>query len=173
MTGVQTCALPISLEEARDIADFYEWAVEFMLRHNLGLQASLASAVKPPLPRNVFESTRIFTRFVAKQGRTQGREARDMAALDELALFVDAGLLAEGSPAALQMFGEGEAPLDVLLAARADGTLLSPVVFLRGKLPASHEAVPASVLVEARAEGFSDAQRLQLWLSKEIGRAHV
>ncbi|XP_046875703.1 uncharacterized protein pogza isoform X2 [Hypomesus transpacificus] len=159
-----------ALEEARDIADFYEWAVEFMLRHNLGLQASLASAVKPPLPRNVFESTRIFTRFVAKQVRAQGHKPGDMAALDELALFVDGGLLAEGSPAALQMFGEGEASLDVLLAACADGTLLSPVVFLRGELPAAHETVPGSVLVEARAEGFSDAQRLQLWLSRVWGR---
>ncbi|XP_067111832.1 pogo transposable element with ZNF domain isoform X1 [Osmerus mordax] len=159
-----------ALEEARDIADFYEWAVEFMLRHNLGLQASLASAVKPPLPRNVFESTRIFTRFVAKQVRAQGHKPGDMAALDELALFVDAGLLAEGSPAALQMFGEGEASLDVLLAACADGTLLSPMVFLRGELPASHEPIPGSVLVEARAEGFSDAQRLQLWLSRVWGQ---
>lgn len=155
-----------ALEEAQEMGDFYQWAVEFMLRHNLGLQASLMSPIKHPLPRNIFESTRIFTRFVAKQTRDKGFQQKDIATLDELSVFVDLSLLSEGSSAALQLFEGGNAPIDVVLAGRADGSLLPPMVFLRGKPSDLHKPPDDSVLLETRPEGFTDEHRLQLWLSK-------
>uniref|UniRef100_A0A4W5R9Z6 Pogo transposable element derived with ZNF domain a n=1 Tax=Hucho hucho TaxID=62062 RepID=A0A4W5R9Z6_9TELE len=158
-----------ALEESHEIGEFYEWAVEFMLRHNLGLQATCSA--KRPLPRNVYESVRIFTRFVCKQVKDVGFRPPSIGCVDELSVFLDLDKL-KTSPEAFQLIGTGEPLIEVVLAGLADGTMLPTMVFLKGNPPHLHKAIPDSVFLEVRPEGFTDNERLQLWLSK-VWQKHV
>ncbi|CAB1351049.1 unnamed protein product [Coregonus sp. 'balchen'] len=158
-----------ALEESHEIGEFYEWAVEFMLRHNLSLQASCSA--KRPLPRNVYESVRIFTRFVCKQVKDVGFRPPTIGCIDELSVFVDLDNL-KTSPEAFQLIGTREPLIEVVLAGLADGTMLPTMVFLKGNPPHLQKAIPDSVFLEARPQGFTDDERLQLWLSK-VWQKHV
>ncbi|XP_012991033.3 pogo transposable element derived with ZNF domain a isoform X2 [Esox lucius] len=158
-----------ALEESHEIEEFYEWAVEFMLRHNLSLQASCSA--KRPLPRNVYESVRIFTRFVSKQVKDVGFQLPSIGCIDELSIFVDVDQL-RSSPEAFQLIGTGEPLVDVVLAGLADGTMLPIMVFIRGKPLRLQKATPDSVLLEMRPEGFTEEERLQLWLAK-VWQKHI
>ncbi|CAB1320917.1 unnamed protein product [Coregonus sp. 'balchen'] len=158
-----------ALEESHEIGEFYEWAVEFMLRHNLSLQATCSA--KRPLPRNIYESVRIFTRFVCKQVKDVGFRPPSIGCIDELSVFLDLDKL-KTSPEAFQLIGTGEPLIEVVLAGLADGTMLPTMVFLKGNPPHLQKAIPDSVFLEACPEGFTDDERLQLWLSK-VWQKHV
>uniref|UniRef100_A0A8C7FK97 Pogo transposable element derived with ZNF domain a n=1 Tax=Oncorhynchus kisutch TaxID=8019 RepID=A0A8C7FK97_ONCKI len=158
-----------ALEESHEIGDFYEWAVDFMLHHNLSLQATCSA--KRPLPRNVYESVRIFTRFVCKQVKDVGFRLPSIGCIDELSVFVDLDKL-KTDPEAFQLIGTGEPLIEVVLAGLADGTMLPTMVFLKGNPPHLPKAIPDSVFLEARPQGFTDNERLQLWLSK-VWQKHV
>ncbi|XP_045550662.1 uncharacterized protein [Salmo salar] len=158
-----------ALEESHEIGEFYEWAVEFMLRHNLSLQATCSA--KHPLPRNVYESVRIFTRFVCKQVKDVGFRPPSIGCIDELSVFVDLDKL-KTDPEAFQLIGTGEPLIEVVLAGLANGTMLPTMVFFKGNPPHLQKAIPDSVFLEARPQGFTDDERLQLWLSK-VWQKHV
>ncbi|KAJ8000183.1 hypothetical protein DPEC_G00202200 [Dallia pectoralis] len=158
-----------ALEGSDKIEEFYEWAVEFMLRHHLGLQATCSA--KRPLPRNVFESVRMFTRFVSKQIKAVGFHPTSVGCIDELSIFVDRRRL-DTDPEALQLIGTGEPMVEVVLAGMADGTMLPTMVFVTGKMPLPQKPVPESVLLEVRPERFTEGERLHLWLAK-VWQKHI
>ncbi|KAL0962297.1 hypothetical protein UPYG_G00338260 [Umbra pygmaea] len=140
-----------ALEESHDIGEFYEWAVEFMLRHHLSLQATCSA--KRPLPRNVYESVRIFTRFVCKQVKDVGFRGPSIGCLDELSVFVDLDNL-KSSPEAFQLIGNGVPLVEVVLTGLADGTMLPMMVFLTGKRPQIKKPMPDSVPAGSTTGGF-------------------
>ncbi|XP_061088564.1 pogo transposable element with ZNF domain isoform X5 [Conger conger] len=153
----------------------YEWAVSFMLQHDLGLQTTCT--VSRRLPRNTEESARAFTEFVHKQNQAQNFSLSVIGAMDELSIFVDLDLLADpatvGKEPAFQLVGTGESLIDIFLATLADGTLLPTMVFFKGQLPGRlRTGVPNSILLEAKVEGFTEEEEMDLWTS-QVWQKHM
>ncbi|XP_069040944.1 pogo transposable element with ZNF domain isoform X2 [Lepisosteus oculatus] len=147
----------------------YEWAVGFMLRHNLGLQAR--GAVGRRLPPDMEESVRAFVEFVQRQIRVQDIPLAVIGTMDELSVFVDlealAGPGATGKEAAFQLVGTGESLFDVVVATLADGSILPTLIFFKGQPPSRVLAsLPDSVLLEAKPEGFTEEEEVEIWISR-------
>ncbi len=88
--------------------------------------------------------------------------------MDEFSIFIDSDRFSIQDPLAFQLFGssEDEPVFDVILSALSDGTFLPPLLFFRGTPSHVPEGFPENVLLEARQEGFTDQERLQIWISK-------
>ncbi|XP_070806454.1 LOW QUALITY PROTEIN: pogo transposable element with ZNF domain [Pituophis catenifer annectens] len=149
----------------------YEWAVRFMLRHHLSTHSH--RAVAHPLPKDVAENASCFIEFVQGQIHTQDLPLSMIAAIDEISLFLDAEVLCsdDRKENALQTVGTGEPWCDVVLAILADGSILPTVVFYRGRLeqPAN---VPEMILLEAKENGYSDDEIVDVWSSK-VWQKHI
>ncbi|XP_053347849.1 pogo transposable element with ZNF domain isoform X2 [Clarias gariepinus] len=154
----------------------YGWAVDFLITHDLSLQ-SLATS-RRLLPHKAQERLHNFTSLMKKQITTYNLGVSDIAAMDELSIFIDLEQLDPASAdsssmmSAFKLVGEKDPLLDVVLASLADGTILPTVVFVRGE-PLSPDA-PAlpDIILEAKPNGFSDEERLKLWFDK-VWRRHV
>ncbi|XP_028852823.1 uncharacterized protein pogza isoform X2 [Denticeps clupeoides] len=151
----------------------YEWAVDFLVHHDLSMQTlGIRECV---LPQNAKLNVYSFINFVKKQKTMQMFRLSDIGLVDEMPVFVDFDQLLQpqsSSPtssslvSAFQLTGSGHPLMDIMLAALADGTLLPPVAFLKCA-PLDPEAiVPSTIIVEVKGEGFSDGERLQLWMEK-------
>ncbi|KAM6309190.1 pogo transposable element with ZNF domain isoform 1-T1 [Podargus strigoides] len=143
----------------------YEWAVRFMLRHNLSTQTR--RAVARPLPKDVEDKASCFIEFVQRQIHTQDLPLSMIAAIDEISLFLDVEVLSsdDRKENALQTVGTGEPWCDVVLTILADGSVLPTLVFYRGHVqqPAN---VPESIVLEAKENGYSDDEVMELWSSR-------
>ncbi|KAL1256059.1 hypothetical protein QQF64_014120 [Cirrhinus molitorella] len=159
----------LSSHGARDLS--YNSVVDFLLRHDLGLQAFATSNKSLPLKSQELESS--FSSFLKQQVSSQTFRLSSVAAMDELSIFVDMEQLDEASAdsssmlSAFKLMGTTDPFLDVVFTALADGTTLSTMVFLRGEpLEKDASVLPDDFILEARPEGFTDEERLQLWLDK-------
>ncbi|XP_060112166.1 pogo transposable element with ZNF domain isoform X2 [Heteronotia binoei] len=143
----------------------YEWAVRFMLRHNLSTHSR--RAVGHPLPKDVEESAGSFVEFVQRQIHTQDLPLSMIAALDEISLFLDAEVLSsdDRKENALQTVGTGEPWCDVILAVLADGTVLPTLVCYRGRVEQA-ASVPETILLESKGSGYHDDEVMEVWASK-------
>ncbi|KAM7080317.1 pogo transposable element with ZNF domain isoform 1-T2 [Ciconia maguari] len=143
----------------------YEWAVRFMLRHNLSTHTR--RAVAHPLPKDVEDNASCFIEFVQRQIHTQDLPLSMIAAIDEISLFLDVEVLCsdDRKENALQTVGTGEPWCDVVLTILADGSVLPTLVFYRGHVqqPAN---VPESIMLEAKENGYSDDEVMELWSSR-------
>ncbi|KAM6038141.1 pogo transposable element with ZNF domain isoform 3-T4 [Theristicus caerulescens] len=143
----------------------YEWAVRFMLRHNLSTHTR--RAVAHPLPKDVEDNASCFIEFVQRQIHTQDLPLSMIAAIDEISLFLDVEVLSsdDRKENALQTVGTGEPWCDVVLTILADGSVLPTLVFYRGHVqqPAN---VPESIMLEAKENGYSDDEVMELWSSR-------
>uniref|UniRef100_A0A6J0U230 Pogo transposable element with ZNF domain isoform X1 n=1 Tax=Pogona vitticeps TaxID=103695 RepID=A0A6J0U230_9SAUR len=143
----------------------YEWAVRFMLRHNLSTHNR--RAVAHPLPKEVEENANCFIEFVQRQIHTQDLPLSTIAAVDEISLFLDVEVLFsdDRKENALQTVGTGEPWCDVVLAILADGSVLPTLVVYRGRVE-QVAGVPETILLEARENGYSDDEVMEVWSSK-------
>ncbi|XP_010010997.1 PREDICTED: pogo transposable element with ZNF domain [Nestor notabilis] len=143
----------------------YEWAVRFMLRHHLSTHTR--RAVAHPLPKDVEDNASCFIEFVQRQIHTQDLPLSLIAAIDEISLFLDVEVLSsdDRKENALQTVGTGEPWCDVVLTILADGSVLPTLVFYRGHVqqPAN---VPESIVLEAKENGYSDDEVMELWSSR-------
>lgn len=149
----------------------YEWAVRFMLRHNLSTHSKVA--VAHPLPKDTEENAQNFIEFVQRQIHNQDLPLSMIAAIDELSLFLDTELLAsdEKKDNALLMVGTGEPWCEFVLTILADGSLLPTMVFFRGHLNQLGE-VPESIVLEAKENGYSDDEIMEHW-STRVWQKHT
>ncbi|KAG1946922.1 pogo transposable element with ZNF domain [Pimephales promelas] len=159
----------MSSHGAQDIS--YDSAVKFLLRHDLGLQAFATSSKL--LPDKSQELERSFSSFLKKQVISQTFRLSSMGAMDELSIFIDMEQLDEASAdsssmlSAFKLMGTTNPLIEVVFTALADGTTLSTMLFLRGEpLKPDAHSLPDFIILEARPEGFTDEERLQLWLDK-------
>ncbi|XP_071970539.1 pogo transposable element with ZNF domain isoform X2 [Engystomops pustulosus] len=149
----------------------YEWAVRFILRHNLSTHDKVAVANR--LPKEMEESAKTFISFVQRQIHSQVLPLSTIAAIDEISLFLDLELLSsdERKESALQTVGTGEAWCDIVLTILADGTLLPTLVCCRGSSK-SVQHIPESIMLETREDGFNDDDVMELW-SSMVWQKHV
>lgn len=88
--------------------------------------------------------------------------------MDELSIFIHPDKLSSEDPSALQLLGSADDTpvVDVVLSALSDGTRLTPILFFRGTTLPVPDGFPDNVLLEARQEGFTNEERLQIWIDK-------
>uniref|UniRef100_A0A8D0GD24 Pogo transposable element derived with ZNF domain n=1 Tax=Sphenodon punctatus TaxID=8508 RepID=A0A8D0GD24_SPHPU len=149
----------------------YEWAVRFMLRHNLSTHTR--RAVAHPLPKVVDENANCFLEFVQRQIHTQDLPLSMITAIDEISLFLDVEVLSsdDRKENALQTVGTGDPWCDVVLAILADGSVLPTLVFYRGRVEQAAN-VPESIILEAKENGYSDDEVMELWSSR-VWQKHI
>lgn len=155
----------------------YDWVVDFLLRHDLGLQAFSTS--RKVLPQKSQELLRSFCSILNQQIASQSFRLSRIGAMDELSVFIDMeqldGASADSSSmmSAFKLIGTSAPLIDVVFTALADGTMLSTMLFLKGE-PFSPDApsLPDFIIVEAKPEGFTNEERLEIWLNK-VWRPHV
>ncbi|KAM4014288.1 pogo transposable element with ZNF domain isoform 3-T3 [Anomaloglossus baeobatrachus] len=149
----------------------YEWAVNFMLRHNLSIHDKVA--VVNRLPNEMEDNAQTFIGFVQRQILSQDLPLSMIAAVDEISLFLDLDLLnsEEQKESALKMVGTGEPWCDIVLTILADGSLLPTLVCCRGSFKTMTQ-VPNLVRLETRENGFTDDEVIELW-SFIVWQKHV
>lgn len=141
----------------------YSWAVNFMMRHQLGVRRPCR--VPRRLPLFLDTKARAFQDFTQKVILNHQLPAAGVAALDEFCFFLDPGLILEPSRRSEALSLSGSVPLlTVFLAVLSDGTAL-PSLLLVGT-PLAERVIPPAVLLEARAEILTQGEALDLWSDK-------
>lgn len=155
----------------------YEWAADFLINHELSLQALPTSCRE--LPHKAQERMHSFSRFTNMQLATHSFDLSAIGAMDELSIFIDMEQLDPASAdsfsmlSAFKLAGDIDPLIDVVLAVLADGTMLPIMVFLKGEpLRTVLLSLPESIILEARPDGFLEEERLQLWFDK-VWSPHV
>ncbi|KAL0985304.1 hypothetical protein UPYG_G00155240 [Umbra pygmaea] len=149
----------------------YDWAVSFMLQHKLGWQAvGQTATVSRCFPRSMEDNINSFTKFTRKQIQAHNLPDSDLAAMDELSLFVDFEALADPAnvdqEGALQLNGTRDPLITIYLTGLADGTMLPTLVLFKGQIPEIQvKGLPNSVFLKAKVDGFTREEELALWES--------
>lgn len=88
--------------------------------------------------------------------------------MDELPIFIDFKKFYKQDPSSFQLYGLPNNPpmFDIVLSALSDGSFLLPLLFFTGPAPDIPEGFPDNVVLEARPEGFTDPDRLHIWIEK-------
>lgn len=161
-----------ALGENSQPADCYSWAVDFLLRHELGVQPSQHHRGR--LPRSIRDNSRVFIQLLSAQVHSKNLPPNFVASMDEFSIFIDQDQLSDQNPLALRLFGSPEEKpvFDVVLSALSDGTLLPPLLFYRGTPSLLPEGFPDNVLLEARQEEFTDQDCHKIWINK-VWKPHV
>ncbi|XP_029370140.1 uncharacterized protein pogza isoform X2 [Echeneis naucrates] len=168
------------LQVARDVlggdswlTERYSWTVDLMLRHELSHQPPDPSC-RVMLPSTIRGAVLPFIRSFSSQIKTRGLRPHHLGCMDEFSIFIHLDKFNNQHLSAFQVSGSPEeTPMfDVVLSALSDGTLLTPQLFFRGMLTCVPEGFPDNVLLESQQEGFSDQDRLQIWINK-VWRPHM
>ncbi|XP_053350787.1 pogo transposable element with ZNF domain isoform X1 [Clarias gariepinus] len=144
----------------------YEWAVTFMLQHKLGMHS--LGTPGHQLPRRMEENCRDFTEFVHRQIKIHNVSLSAVGAMDELSIFVDFDRLVNSTGAskdsAFRLEGTGKPWMNIYLSVLADGTVLPTMLFIKSTpLDSFSKGLSDLVKLEARVEGFSEKEELEIW----------
>ncbi|XP_053490593.1 pogo transposable element with ZNF domain isoform X1 [Ictalurus furcatus] len=144
----------------------YEWAVSFMLQHKLGLHN--IGMPGHQLPHRMEENCQDFTVFVHRQIKTHNVPLSAVGAMDELSVFVDFDRLVDSTgtskDSAFRLEGTGKPWMNIYLSVLADGTMLPTMLFIKGTpLENFSKGLSDLVQLEARVEGFSEKEELEIW----------
>ncbi|KAM8870130.1 pogo transposable element with ZNF domain isoform 3-T4 [Spinachia spinachia] len=148
----------------------YNWAVGFMLKHQLGLCSvgSLAAATLP-LPPSLEAKVDSFRDFTQKVVWANRLADSAVAAMDELCLFVDLRLVQDKTRRSEALELTGSLPLvTVYLAALADGTMLPSLVLANRQM--AGKVLPD--FIHTGPEGLPVEKALDLW-TNEVWLKHV
>ncbi|TRZ00459.1 hypothetical protein DNTS_033223 [Danionella cerebrum] len=144
--------------------------IDFLLHYDLGLQAFPSTKL---LLCKAQELEQLFSMSLKTQIKTQNFRLSSIGAMDELSIFVDLTLLAKPSVdvssmlSAFKLTGTTDPIIDVMFTALADGTLLSTMLFIKGEpLEIDSGSLPDFIILEFRPEGFTDEERLQIWMER-------
>ncbi|XP_058248131.1 pogo transposable element with ZNF domain isoform X1 [Hemibagrus wyckioides] len=140
----------------------YDWAVTFMLQHKLGLHN--IGIPGHQLPRRMEENCKDFTGFVHRHIKTHNVPFSAVGAMDELSIFVDFDQLVTSKDSAFQLEGTETPWMNIYLSVLADGTMLPAMLFIKGTpLESFSKGLSDLVQLEARVEGFSEKEQLEIW----------
>uniref|UniRef100_A0A3B4WR92 Pogo transposable element derived with ZNF domain a n=1 Tax=Seriola lalandi dorsalis TaxID=1841481 RepID=A0A3B4WR92_SERLL len=158
-----------ALGEDSQLTDCYSWAIDFLLRHDFSLRTTPTNTNttnRVLLPRNIRGNVRTFIQSLCSQ--IKGLPPHCLGSMDEFSIFIRSVKFNNQDPSAFQLCGSPEdTPVfDVVLSALSDGTLLTPLLFFRGTPSCVPEGFPDNVLLEAQQDGFTDQDRLQIWINK-------
>uniref|UniRef100_A0A3Q2FDU8 Pogo transposable element derived with ZNF domain a n=1 Tax=Cyprinodon variegatus TaxID=28743 RepID=A0A3Q2FDU8_CYPVA len=152
-----------TLGESTRVEECYSWTIDFMLRHDLGLQTTNNNKL-----RSIQEESRSFILSIYTQIQRGVLPLHCWGCMDELPIFINLDLFSKQDPSAFQLFGapEDKPIYDIVLSALSDGSLLPPLLFFTGTASSIPDGFPDNVLLEAREEGFTEEERLKIWIDK-------
>uniref|UniRef100_A0A3B4ZII1 C2H2-type domain-containing protein n=1 Tax=Stegastes partitus TaxID=144197 RepID=A0A3B4ZII1_9TELE len=158
-----------TLGEDSQLLECYSWTVDFMLRHDLGLQTCNNNKL-----RNITDNSHAFIRTLCSKIQDQHLHSHFFGCMDELPVFIDPDQFSNQNLSAFKLFGSPkEKPVfDIVLSALSDGRFLPPLLFFQGTVSPLPEGFPDNVLLEARQEELPEQDRLQIWVNK-VWRPHV
>ncbi|XP_041843642.1 pogo transposable element derived with ZNF domain b [Melanotaenia boesemani] len=144
----------------------YDWAVNFLLQHRLGVRTVARAAPLAYSPPPFLEAkVRSFREFTQRIFQVHQLTDASVGAMDELCLFVDLRLAQDRHRSSEALELTGSVPLvTVYLAALADGSMLPSLVLTSRPLPV--KVLPDFVLLQPNPEGLSVEDTLDLWTSK-------
>uniref|UniRef100_A0A3Q1GVA0 C2H2-type domain-containing protein n=2 Tax=Acanthochromis polyacanthus TaxID=80966 RepID=A0A3Q1GVA0_9TELE len=158
-----------TLGEDSLLLDRYTWIVDFMLRHDLGLQTCNNNRLK-----SISDNSRAFVQALCSKIQNRDLPPRCFGCMDELPVFINLDQFSKQNLSAFQLFRspEEKPAFDIVLSALSDGSFLPPLLFFQGTVSPLPEGFPDNVLLEARQEGFTEQDRLQIWVDK-VWRPHM
>uniref|UniRef100_A0A1A8BL65 Pogo transposable element with ZNF domain b n=1 Tax=Nothobranchius kadleci TaxID=1051664 RepID=A0A1A8BL65_NOTKA len=144
----------------------YNWAVSFLIQHQLGVQrASRATSVARVLPHSLEAKVQSFREFTQKVFQVHQLTHSSVAAMDELCLFVDFSLVQDKFCRSEALKLSGSSPLvTVFLTVLADGSMLSSLVRTTRQLP--EKGLPEFIILETSPGNRSVEEILEQWTSK-------
>ncbi|TSK16107.1 Pogo transposable element with ZNF domain [Bagarius yarrelli] len=152
--------------QSRSFRISYDWAVTFMLQHQLG--SHKIGIPVHQLPRKMKENCKDFTEFVHRQIKTHNVPLSALGAMDELSIFVDFDRLVYSTgtsrDSAFRLEGTGKPWMNIYLSVLANGTVLPTMMFIKGTpLDSISQRMSDLLKLEARVEGFSEKEELEMW----------
>ncbi|PWA33331.1 hypothetical protein CCH79_00014087 [Gambusia affinis] len=152
-----------TLGESTQVEDCYSWTIDFMLRHDLGLQTTNNNRLK-----SIRENSSSFIQSVSSQVQKGALPLHCWGCMDELPVFINSDQFSKQLASSFQLFGspEDKPVFDVVLSALSDGRLLPPLLFFRGTASSVPDGFPDNVLLEAQEGGFREEERLRIWVDK-------
>lgn len=144
----------------------YDWAVDFMLQHRLGIQSIFKEAMMArSLPLSLEAKVESFRTFTKKIIQVKELAEGTVAAMDELCLFVDLRVVQDKARCSEALELTGSVPLvTVYLAVLSNGIMLPSLVMTNRKL--SQKCVPEFIVVEEGADSLLVEEVLELWANK-------
>ncbi|KAM4736125.1 uncharacterized protein FYW61_006397 [Anableps anableps] len=144
----------------------YDWAVSFLLRHQLGVcRVGRTASLGRIGPSSLESRVRSFREFTQKVFQVHQLTERSVAAMDELSLFVDFRIAQDKSRCSEALELSGSTPLvTVYLTVLADGTLLPALLLLTKQI--QEKVLPDFMLLEVRPDGLTFEDALDLWNTK-------
>ncbi|XP_073781222.1 pogo transposable element with ZNF domain isoform X2 [Danio rerio] len=151
----------------------YEWAVNFMMQHKLGLDTCFT--VQRELPSAMEENCRCFKELVHGQVKTNNVPQCVIGVMDQLSVFVDINMLNEKNKVrrdtAIQFTGSGKPFVKIYLAMLANGTML-PAALFTSHTTSTLSSTPDTVLIMAKEEGYKATEELEIWATK-VWKQHL
>ncbi|XP_068180707.1 pogo transposable element with ZNF domain [Antennarius striatus] len=150
----------------------YEWAVDLMLHHRLGVRSvGREATLARRLPRSLEDKIQSFREFTQKVIQNKELPGNAVAAMDELCLFVDLGSLQDKFrySEALELTGSLSL-VTVYLTLLSEGTMLPSLLLVSKKLP--DKVLPEFILLQDGRESLLVEEALDLW-NKWVWLPHV
>ncbi|TRY86381.1 hypothetical protein DNTS_012149 [Danionella cerebrum] len=151
----------------------YEWAVNFMMQHKLGLDMSFT--VDRELPNVMEENCRNFKELVHNRIQTNAIQSSLIGAMDQLSVFVDFNMLNEKNKirrdTSFQFTGSGKPFVKIYLAMLANGTML-PAVLFSSRTTSALSNPSNMVLLMTKEEGYTTTEELEVWATK-VWKQHL
>lgn len=144
----------------------YDWAVSFMLQHQLGARSLGGDArLSRRLPLSLEAKIQSFREFTQKVIQVNKLPGGTVAAMDELCLFVDLRLVQDKSRRSEALDLTGSLPLvTVYLTVLSEGVMLPSLVVSNRQL--AEKTLPEFVLLQAGADTLTVEEALDLWTNK-------
>lgn len=144
----------------------YDWAVNFMLKHELGIKSiGIEPTLTRTLPAFLDAKVKSFQTFTQKMVQDHKLSESSVAAMDELSLFVDMRLIQDEGRRLEALELTGTIPLaTVYLVTLADGTMLPSLLLATRNL--ANKNLPEFIWLETVSEALSAEEALDLWIKK-------
>ncbi|CAN9503589.1 unnamed protein product [Ophioblennius macclurei] len=151
--------------EEEQLLNCYNWTVDLMLRQELGLDHN---SNRRTLTRTLLNRSDTFVHLLSSEIETQQLPPHAVGCMDEFPIFMDLDLFKNQDQMALQFSrADKERPLlDVVLSALSDGTFLTPLLCFSGLVVPVPDGFPDNVVLETRQQGFTQHERLNIWVQK-------
>lgn len=146
----------------------------FLSRNGLALRRHTKMAQKDP--DLLTEKLVSFIDYMSKTVLSNRISEKDIIAMDETAVWFDmvspSNIGIRGTSVALKTTGHEKSHLTVVLATKADGTMLKPYVFFRGairEVKAMQQEISRAV-ISASANGWMNDDLTTAWLRSVAGK---
>uniref|UniRef100_A0A1A7WBD8 Pogo transposable element with ZNF domain a n=1 Tax=Iconisemion striatum TaxID=60296 RepID=A0A1A7WBD8_9TELE len=152
-----------TLGEKTPMEECYSWTIDFMLRHDLGLLTTGNNKLE-----SIRAESRMFVKSLHKKIQGGALPYHCLGCMDELPVFINSNLFLRQSAEAFQLFSlpDIRPRFDIVISSLSNGIFLPPLLFFTGIVSNIPDEFPDNVLLESGYKGFTDEERLKIWIEK-------